>query len=414
MPMRLVLVSQEYPPETARGGIGTQTYAKAHGLARLGHQVVVISHAPDEQRREYDDGPVKVIRVSGYDRRVPAHTLEAWWLRHSLGVAEALAALQNRAPIDLVDFPEYGAEGFMWLLNRGEDHRIPAVIQLHGPLAMLADTVGWPEPGSELYRVGTFMEGTCLRLADGIFSSSPCSADWCARAYGIPREAIAVMHTGIDVERFSPRPVAKAPRPTIVFVGRLAQSKGVLALVEATSRLAPRFPGLQLRLIGRGDAQVLAEIRARAAAAGSPDPIDLVGFVDHADLPEHLSRAHVFAAPSLYEGGPGFVYLEAMACGLPVIACSGSGAAEAVTHEQTGLLVPPGDREALVAALDRLLRDDAAREAMGARARRFAVETADSRQCLRRIEAFYLATLGARDAASKAKAPPVRPIAEVT
>src|SRR5262249_33272735 len=118
MPMRLVLVSQEYPPETARGGIGTQTHAKAHGLARLGHEVLVISHAPDELHREYDDGPVKVIRVTGYDRRAPMHTLETWWLAHSMSVAATLAAVHEQAPIDLVDFAEYGAEGFVWLLNR--------------------------------------------------------------------------------------------------------------------------------------------------------------------------------------------------------------------------------------------------------------------------------------------------------
>jgi glycosyltransferase involved in cell wall biosynthesis len=410
--MRLVLVSQEYPPETARGGIGTQTHAKAHGLARLGHRVFVISHAPDEQPREYDDGPVKVIRVTGYNRCAPVHTLEAWWLTHSMSVAAALAALHEQVPIDLVDFPEYGAEGFVWLLNRNEGHRIPAVIQLHGPLAMLADTVGWPETDSELYRVGTFMEGTCLRLADAVFSSGACSADWCARVYAIPRERIAVMHTGLDVEHFSPRAVEKAKRPTIVFVGRLSRSKGVLTLVEAALRLAARYPRLQLRLIGRGDADLLDHIRGLTAAAGQPDVIDLVGFVNREDLPEHLSRAQVFAAPSTYEGGPGFVYLEAMACGLPVIACSGSGATEAVTHDETGLLVPPGDLDALVAALDRLLGDHASRNTMAARARRFAVDTADSRQCLRRIEAFYLSTV--RKAASGRSDRHVQPTAEVT
>ena len=176
--MKIALVSQEYPPETARGGIGTQTYAKAHGLAQLGHDVSVISHSNDERRHEYQDGTVKVIRISGFDRNVPVHTLEAWWLTYSAAVGSALVALHQQSRLDLIDFPEYGGEGFVWLLNRPEGERVPAVVQLHGPLAMLSETIGWPQADSELYRVGTFMEGTCLRLADAVFSSSGCSADW--------------------------------------------------------------------------------------------------------------------------------------------------------------------------------------------------------------------------------------------
>jgi len=61
--MRIALVSQEYPPETAHGGVGTQTYLRAHGLASLGHKVFVISHSVNEQRQEYTDNSVQVIRI---------------------------------------------------------------------------------------------------------------------------------------------------------------------------------------------------------------------------------------------------------------------------------------------------------------------------------------------------------------
>src|SRR5688572_15723642 len=115
--MRIALVSQEYPPETARGGVGTQTYAKAQGLARLGHEIWVISHSGDQQRHEYRDGPVDVIRISGFDARVPMHTTEAWWLTYSAAVAAELVALDRRMPLDLIDFPEFAAEGFAWLIN---------------------------------------------------------------------------------------------------------------------------------------------------------------------------------------------------------------------------------------------------------------------------------------------------------
>jgi glycosyltransferase involved in cell wall biosynthesis len=387
--MRIALVSQAYPPETGGGGISTQTYAKAHGLAALEHDVHVISHSPDTSRHELRDGEVSVLRIPGYDARLAIHTEPARWLTYSAEVAAAVADLDSRAPLDLVDFPDYGAEGYVHLLNRTEWNRIPAVVHLHGPLVMLAHTVGWPEIDSEFYRAGVAMEGACVRLADAVLSSSRCSTDWCARHYGFDPGRVPILHTGVDTALFRPLGLAKDPRPTIIFVGKLVANKGVETLVAAACRLAGEFPDLQVRLIGRAEADMADRLQSEAARAGLPDLVHWLGFVEHARLPEHLCRAHVFAAPSVYEGGPGFVYLEAMACGLPAIACSGSGAAETIRDGETGLLAPPGDAEALAQALRRLLSDTDAREAMGRHAREHVVAEADTRACLRRIEAFY-------------------------
>jgi glycosyltransferase involved in cell wall biosynthesis len=153
--------------------------------------------------------------------------------------------------------------------------------------------------------------------------------------------------------------------------------------------LAAELPDLRVRLLGRADESIALELRRRAVAAGRPGLLEIVGFVPHEKLPAQLGRAHVLVSPAPHEPGPGMASLEAMACGLPVIACAGSGAAEVVTHEQTGLLVPPRDKTALVAALRRLLTDATTRAAMGARARRYALENADSKVCLARLESFY-------------------------
>jgi glycosyltransferase involved in cell wall biosynthesis len=254
---------------------------------------------------------------------------------------------------------------------------------------MLAHTLRWPEIDSDLYQVGALMEKTCLRLADAVFSSGRCSADWCTRHYGFPRGPVPILHTGVDTRLFAPCDVAKESRLTIIFAGNLTATKGVDLLVEAACRLAVEFPTLRLRLVGRGEASYVEELQAKARAAGRPDLLDCVGYVPQRELAPHLSRAHVFAAPSLYEGGPGFVYLEAMACGLPVVGCTGSGAAEVVAPEDNGLLVPPGDLEALVGALRRLLRSKEERERLGQHGRRYVLAEADSEICLRRLEGFY-------------------------
>ena len=176
------------------------------------------------------------------------------------------------------------------------------------------------------------------------------------------------MHTGIDTSLFRPMPVKKNTRPTMVFVGRIEANKGVDLLVDAGCRLAQSFPELRLQLLGRGSEKTVRGLVERAAAAGHPNMIELPGYVERKQLPEYLSRADVFAAPSDYEGGPGFVLLEAMSCGLPVVACEGSGVSETIEHGVTGCLVPPRDVDALYDSLKSLLADQTLRLEMGQRA----------------------------------------------
>jgi glycosyltransferase involved in cell wall biosynthesis len=83
-----------------------------------------------------------------------------------------------------------------------------------------------------------------------------------------------------------------------------------------------------------------------------------------------------------------------MACGLPVIACSGSGASEVVRPGENGLLVPPGDVGSLAAALRELLSDPQRRVSMGRAARRYVEAEADGRDCIRRLERFYADVAG--------------------
>jgi glycosyltransferase involved in cell wall biosynthesis len=389
--LNIGLISQEYPTETAKGGIGTQTYLKARGLTALGHDVRVISRSLVGKRMDTVDDGIRVIRVPS--AAVPVYTELADWLSYSQRVAEEIAEQHVREQFDLLDFPEWACEGYVHLLNQCEWNRIPSVVHLHGPLVMLARTLGWPDLDSEFFRTGSQMEATTLRLADGVFSSSACSADWCTREYGLGQARIPVLHTGVDREIFFPRPVPKSAEPTIVFVGKMVRNKGVDVLAEAACRIAGEFPGLQLRLLGGGEESIIEAVRDRAAERGLEGMLDMPGYVDRRGLPDQLSAAHVLAAPSRYEGGPGFVYLEAMACGLPVIGCRGSGAAEVIRHGETGLLVPPDDVSALADALRRLLSDPGEREAIGARALHFVAEEADSRVCVARIADFYQAVI---------------------
>src|SRR5690349_23603347 len=133
--MRICLVSQEYPPETARGGIGTQTWNKARALAALGHEVHVLSSsagpAPGLRHGVEDGIAVHRLRPPGLD--FPVNGEASFWLGYSWAVLAALHELLEQATFDLLDFAEYGGEGYAYLLDRRPWSSVPVVVQLHGP-----------------------------------------------------------------------------------------------------------------------------------------------------------------------------------------------------------------------------------------------------------------------------------------
>ncbi|OJF14709.1 glycosyltransferase family 4 protein [Couchioplanes caeruleus] len=382
--MRIAFAAQQFPPSA--GGISTQTAAKAYGLAALGHEVHVVTHSLDGNRSErYRDG-VHVIRIPGAGFPARPYTEAGRWLGYSVAVAAELTALADGPGLDVVDLPDYGGEGYAYLAGREPRDRAPVTVQLHGPLVMLAHTIGWPEPGSTLHEIGIGMERACVRLAERIYSSSSCSADWCRRHYGAPTGPVPTLHTGVDIDRF--RPVHGAERHGVVFVGRIAESKGVLDLLDAVLAVTDPPPRLRLTAVGPGEPDTVRRLVARAAAAGRPDVLELRRPLDHDELPAVLARAAVVALPSHYEGGPGLVYLEAMACGVPVVATAAGGAVEVVQHGHTGLVVPPGDVPALTGALQALLTDPPRAARMGHEARAYVERNADRRRCLRRLESL--------------------------
>jgi glycogen(starch) synthase len=387
--MNIALVSQEYPPVTAKGGIGTQTRMKAEGLASIGHRVFVISRSPDGDHHEHTEGLITVIRFPGMEQDMPHMTDAVSWLSHSLLVATAVERLDAAVGLDIIDFPEWGAEGYAYLLNRNEWHGVTSVIHLHGPLVMFNKVIGWPETDSPFYKTGFHMESTAVSMADGVYSSSACSADWVRRHYDNRRLEIPVIHTGIDLDRFQPMDVRKEERPTILFAGKIVPNKGVEELVDAACILAVTVPRLRLRFAGRGDASYLDRLRKRAVEKGCNGLLEFLDFVPTEHMPMELSKAHLFAAPSHYEGGPGFVYLEAMACGLPVVACSGSGVSEIVDQGVNGMLVPPRDSGSLAAAMHGILTNPDTLARMSEEARTYVIRHADARTKVREIEAYY-------------------------
>jgi glycosyltransferase involved in cell wall biosynthesis len=389
--MNVCLVSQEYPPETARGGVSTQTWNKARALAGLGHTVHVLSCAgsPGPDVRTETDAGVTVHRFQPPGFEFPVYQTPTYWLGYTWLVLRQLHRLMEATALDVIDFPEYGAEGFAYQLDRTPWNWVPVVVQLHGPLAMFVEHIGWPERGSDFHRVGTAMEELSIKRADALMACSANIADLTAGLYGVSRQAIDVVHCGVDAEAFRP-PAERAVggRPTVLFVGNIVGNKGVEVVFEAVLRLRRRYPDVRLQVVG--DCGGLAqELQEHARGAGAAANVEFTGFVGRAGLPALYQGADVFCSPAQYEGGVANVYLEAMACGCPVVASTAGGAPEAVADGQTGLLVPPGDVASVASALDRILGDARLRSRMGEAARQKVEDYFAMDQYVARVLAVY-------------------------
>jgi glycosyltransferase involved in cell wall biosynthesis len=169
---------------------------------------------------------------------------------------------------------------------------------------------------------------------------------------GVPESKVTVVPNGVDTARFHPSPVRRAGPPRLAFVGRLVTNKGPDLFVSALDDLARRDVAFEAVVIGDGPAR--ARMQRALADAGIAQRVSFTGRVSNvADLLRHVD---ILVRPSLTEGMP-LAVLEAFASGVCVVASDVDGTSDIVRSGDNGLLFPPGDREALVACLVRVIHD---------------------------------------------------------
>ena len=191
-------------------------------------------------------------------------------------------------------------------------------------------------------------------------------------AAGVAADRIAIIPgSGVDIERLQPMP-EPAGVPTVAFVGRLIEDKGIRPLVAAAQLLRSRGDAVNLLIAGDIDAANPTSIGASEVATWMRQSgFRWLGHVK--DIASVWAEAHIAVLPSRREGLPKAL-LEAAACGRPMIATDVPGCREVVLPDQTGLLVPLDDPRALADAIAKLAHSPELRNRYGAAARRLAVE----------------------------------------
>ncbi|MBV9011805.1 MAG: glycosyltransferase [Pseudonocardiales bacterium] len=364
--MRIDLISEHASPLAAIGGAdsgGQNVHVEqlARALGERGHHVTVYTRRDDPQLPDrVRAGPgVTVEHVpAGPASILPKDTLLPYmaefgdhltkrWLAEPPDVAHAhfwmsgLAAHRGASGTSIPVLQTFHALGVVKRRHLGaSDPSPPSRLQLEAGLA----------------RAAALIVATCSEEVTEL------------TALGVPVQRIAVVPCGVGLDHFTPngRRAARDGRHRILSLGRLVERKGV----ETTIRAVSEVPGAELVIAGGGDAIAdaeLARLMALAQECGVRDRVRVVGRIARADVPALLRSADVVVSVPWYEPF-GMVPLEAMACGVPVVASAVGGHLDTVLDGRTGALVPPRDPAALARRLRELLADPGRLAAIGSAA----------------------------------------------
>lgn len=322
---------------------------------------------------------IATISVEAMQRAVsPAADWRAW---------RALRQILARGRYDIVHthISKAGVLGRLAARQAG----VPVVLHTyHGRVEEL-------ERGSFKSRLLLAAERRAARASDALVAVSRDTLDYLQEGAIAAPQQCHLIHNGVDLGFFDAGQSLAALNlpdgPALGTLGSLTREKGIDVLLKAMASLGPPFADLRLYVIG--DGPLLGPLKALSAQLGLEERVEFVGIVD--DVRPWLAAFDLFVQPSISEG-MATALLEAMAMGQPVVASSVGGAPEVVCDGRTGRLVPPGDPQALGAAIAEALSDDEMRRAWGLAGRRRAQEAFDMDAMIRRIEKLYLELLAAK------------------
>lgn len=398
--MRIAFITNEYPPETAFGGIATYIYYVANLVAAKGIQAVVFCPTSGAELVT-EVGSLSVIHVSASN---PDD------FRHS--TLQAFRSYTDKHTVNIIESTDYLAP-YAEVCNTFPD--IPLVVKLHTPtfLALrLSDFV--PSTKSRLiattksllrgrfssalnfsrYVAESDLEYQAIRKAHFVTSPSIALPELLRKFnWQIPSKSLRVIPNPIEAndQLLSIPPLISLDDKYVTYIGRLEIRKGVLDLAQAISLISKLSPKLRFRFVGsdlldhKGCSVKQEMLRILGTSANS------VQFIDHlprAQLPTILSTASVCVFPSIWENFP-YVCLEAMMAARPVIASSSGGMKEIVKDRRTGMLLPPRRPDLLAKRIVEMTQSLSMMSAMGNAARRHVMENYSSSVLAEQYVSFY-------------------------
>jgi glycogen(starch) synthase len=388
--LNICLISREFPPDTAFGGIATFSVDTALMLRKRGHRVTVFSQCLSKSHvADYQGVPVhkiKVPRPLETYKRLPVFIPAFNAVLH-----KEIRRCHRADPFDLIDAPDHLAEGLFTALFS----KLPLVTRLHTPYALIV-AMGLNNYRKDLsYRAIYAMEKAQLRRSAVLYAPCQDLVKRCEALFGLKDSPVSIFGYPLDLQMFSPAPAPNDTFPSrILFLGRLEQRKGIKTIVEAFPKLLERNPGAELTLVGRDTPNIDGWASAKAymmdafERAGCADKVHFKDYVPLDQLPAFFHSHDVVWVPSMYDNFP-IISLEAMACGKAVVVADSGGLPEMVTHGETGLVFPAGDADALAQQTMILFDSPDLFRRIGANARRYAEENCSEGAIYAKTMAMY-------------------------
>lgn len=331
-----------------RGGLEKQLLAAVAGLsAARFHHIIVTCDESGELDGLIPDGATTIRRSSA---------------ANSTDLSSLLADILATHRLDVLH-----VRGFSMLLDALK------AVELVGDVRLAMSFHGFESYPPRMGRLRRRVYSEALQRCDACWAVSRAAADMVCDLLDLNRSRFDVVTNGVDLDRFVPSDDPQgaklslglpSDRPVILCVGNLKPIKGHETLLAAVERLAALGRAFSLVCVGRDYCD--GRLHRRAAAISGKVCVSFVGPQD--DVAPWLSAADIYVQPSTWEGMSNSL-LEAMACGLPIVATAAGGTTDVLDHGVTGLLAPPADAASLAVALDMLIADPQLRMRLGRSAR---------------------------------------------
>jgi glycosyltransferase involved in cell wall biosynthesis len=382
--VRILLLSNLYPPYV-EGGAEILAGDIAVELEGLGHEVIVLTSSyglPNPQQ----NGHI-------FDRHRPLWSqlnqpFNYYRRYHNATNARELRQVVAVTRPDVLYIWEITGTGVNSILKVLPDLRIPIVFHLGSYWLLYARSPQTEQSRLHVRRLKQWLIGTVPKLTwTSLVAVSATLKQEYVQA-GLDPERIEVIYNGIDPRLLTLPQSVKNEEETfqLLFVGRLRVEKGILVILKALDLLmheqketSRELPPLHLHIFGDGDETYINELKAFLYKKRLTGAVTFHGKVPQDELIRHYDLSDIMLVPSLWQEPFGLVVVEAMARGLPVIASNVGGPAEILSNEVNGLLVEPGDEQALAFAIRQLIENPDTRKCLGQASRltvqgRFTIE----------------------------------------
>jgi len=372
------------------GGGAVNVLHLSKGLHTLGHRVTIVAGVPPEVGNR--PRAVGLPYMSYFPLVIDSSaTSSAYGIEYLLKSLIASAKLRKENQFDLV----HGHSGYLpYALGTALAGRVLGVPTVHQVYCPVSERLDGDQRKLVLH---SSISRRVLNMVDRITAVS-YNVLLSLQSLGVRPDKIVQVPMAVDVNAFSVAPPDSLHEPTVLFVGSLLRKKGIDVLLDAMARVLAQLP--QARLVvtleqkHRGFDERLVEIEGRVNELDIGSQVTRLGMVD--DMPALMASASVVVVPSLSTVGVTdypMVALEAMAAGKPVIATRVGGIPEILHHQETGLLVEPGDSDQLAQALLRVLGNPNWGYELGRRGAAIARDRFDLRHAAAATSALYEALL---------------------